>query len=60
MNEKIIISGGYDKKIKIWIKINEDWLLVQELKFSERVCSLAKINNHKIVGGLGGGEIQVL
>ena len=59
MNEKTIISGGIDKKIKIWIKINEDWLLVQELETSKDVWSLAKINNHKIVCGLT-REIQVL
>ena len=59
MNEKTIISGGNDKKIKIWLKVDEDWLLVQELEFSDYVNSLAKINNHKIVCGLD-GEIQVL
>ena len=59
MNEKTIISGGYDKKIKIWLKVDEDWLFIQELVLSDMVFSLAKINNHKIVGGLR-GEIQVL
>ena len=54
MNEKIIISSGNDKKIKIWLKINEDWLLVQELELSDFVMSLAKINNHKIFCGFMG------
>ena len=61
ISENELLSGNEDKKIRIFSNTfeNEVWNCVNEIECPDRVLSLCKITNQKIIAGLGNGEIQV-
>ena len=60
ISENWLISGN-GNKIRIFTNTfeNEAWNCVNEIECPDKVLSLCKITNQKIVAGLLNGEIQV-